>query len=322
MGLSLKSMIFGYLFYNMPSDYLFYFIFYFLKIKKYIIKGDKELNNDIIKKIKDNIFYTEIVNINGKNYPSGFFIGYKYYGYIEFKDSITITLYTTSIHYHNLINEIDNNVPIKEIKENKTESVIDNINTYKPDKKIVVYIRKGSYKNFYYNSMKLDLSHIKPIGKQEEIIESIMNIYNKKGRASIFINGVSGAGKSTIGYLLAKQLNGIYCHSFNPTDPGDYLSTLISDIQLDEPIPIIIVIEEIDILLKKIHIGIQNNNEMPIPVYNKCTWNTFMDDLIFYKILFVFTSNTSKENIDKMDPAYLRKGRIDEYYYMNEAITL
>ena len=106
MGLSLKSMIFGYLFYNMPSDYLFYFIFYFFKIKRYIIKGDKELNNDIIKKIKDNIFYTEIVNINGKNYPSGFFIGYKYYGYIEFKDSITITLYTTSIHYHNLINEI------------------------------------------------------------------------------------------------------------------------------------------------------------------------------------------------------------------------
>jgi hypothetical protein len=45
-----------------------------------------------------------------------------------------------------------------------------------------------------------------------------------------------------------------------------------------------------------------------------------MDDLIFYKIILIFTSNTSKQDIDKIDPSYLRQGRIDEYYYMDKPI--
>ena len=315
MALSLKEIIMGYFFYNMSPNYLFYIIYYFLKIKKYTIKGDKELINSIIKKIKDHIFYTEVVNVNGKNFPAGPFIGYNYHGYIENKEYITITLYTTSIKYNNLI---------KETEENDTENkgvIPIETNKFKSEKKITIFIRKGTYKNFYYHSIKLDLSHIKPIGKQEEIINSITNIYNKKGRASVFINGISGAGKSTIGYLLAKQLNGFFCHTFNPTDPGDYLSNLIADMQLDDE-PIIIVIEEIDVLLTKINKGIDKNNEIPICVHNKSTWNTFMDDMIFYKIIFIFTSNTKKEIIDQMDPAYLRKGRIDEYYYINEMISI
>ena len=42
-----------------------------------------------------------------------------------------------------------------------------------------------------------------------------------------------------------------------------------------------------------------------------------MDDMIFYKIIIIFTSNTSKNDIDKMDTAYLRKGRIDECFNMD-----
>ena len=46
-----------------------------------------------------------------------------------------------------------------------------------------------------------------------------------------------------------------------------------------------------------------------------------MDDLIFYKIVLIFTSNTSKKDIDKIDPSYLRQGRIDEYFYMGKQIN-
>ena len=34
--------------------------------------------------------------------------------------------------------------------------------------------------------------------------------------------------------LLAKELNGSYCHTFNPTEPGDCLSNLMVDIRVDD----------------------------------------------------------------------------------------
>jgi len=304
--LSVRNMIFGYFFYNLSPDYLFYLIYYFFKIKKYIITGDKELTNSIMKKISNYIFYTEVSHINGRNQPSGFFVGKKYYGYIDIKDVTTITLYTKEETYNSLMEQEE-----MEIVEIKPKPIIKN--------KINVFIRKGSFRSLYYSSMRLDLSHINPIGDQQSVIDSIKTIYNKNGSASVFINGVAGAGKSTIGYLLAKELNGSYCHTFNPTEPGDCLSNLMVDIRVDDD-PVIIVIEEVDIMIQKIDKGMDKNNEIPIEIYNKTTWNNFMDDLIFYKIILIFTSNTSKKDIDKIDTSYLRKGRIDEYYYMNTSI--
>ena len=308
---SIKNMLCGYIFYNLSPEYLFFLIYYFFKIKKYVISGDKELTNSLMKKITNHIFYTEVRHLNGRNQPSGFFIGKQYYGSIEIKDVTTIILYTKEDTY-NLLMENDN--------EPKVKHLIETIEI-KPKNKINVFIRKGAYRNLYYSSMRLDLTHINPIGQQKSVIESIKNIYNETGRASIFINGIAGAGKSTIGYLLAKELNGSYCHTFNPTEPGDYLSNLMVDISNDDD-PIIIVIEEVDVLIKKINNGLDKNNEIPIEIYNKTTWNNFMDDLIFYKIIIIFTSNTSKKDIDKIDPSYLRKGRIDEYFSMDKAINI
>ena len=305
--ISIKSMIFGYIFYNLSPHYLFFIIYYFFKIKKYIISGDKEVTNGLIKKMSNQIIYTEITHNNGRNHPSGLFIGNKYYGYIEIKDGTTITLYTKEETYNSLMEQEE--LPQIQIIEQKP--VIKN--------KINVFIRKGSYRSLYYSSMRLDLSHINPIGDQQSVIDSIKNIYTKNGSASVFINGVAGAGKSTIGYLLAKELNGSYCHTFNPTEPGDCLSNLMVDIKVDDD-PVIIVIEEVDIMIQKIDKGLDKNNEIPIEIYNKTTWNNFMDDLIFYKIILIFTSNTSKKDLDKIDSCYLRKGRIDEYYYMNTSI--
>jgi DNA replication protein DnaC len=259
-----------------------------------------------MKKITNYIFYTEISHTNGRDQPSGFFVGKKYYGYIDIKDVTTITLYTKEETYNSLMEQ-------EEIQIKVIEPI------QKPKNKINVFIRKGTFKNIYYNSIRLDLSHIQPIGDQQNVIDSIKIHYNKNERASIFIHGVTGAGKSTIGYLLAKELNATYCHTFNPTEPGDYLCNLMVDIRLHDD-PVVIVIEEIDVLIKRIDQGIKKNEEIPIEIHNKTTWNNFMDDLIFYKIIIIFTSNTSKEDLDKIDSSYLRKGRIDDYYYMDKPI--
>jgi DNA replication protein DnaC len=305
--LSVKEMILGYLFYNLSPNYLFYLIYYFFKIKKYVITGDKEITNSIMKKIMNHIFYTEVTYHNGRDQPSGFFIGKKYYGFIEMKEGTTIIMYTKEETYNQLMEQ----------EEMEKEKVIE----YKPiiKNKLNVFIRKGTYRNIYYNSLRLDLTHINPIGDQQHVVDTIKKVYNKNDRASIFIHGVTGAGKSTIGYLLAKELNASYCHTFNPTEPGDYLSNLIVDIRTQDD-PVVIVIEEVDVLIKKINDGIDKNVEIPIEIYNKTTWNNFMDDLIFYKIVLIFTSNTSKNDIDKLDPSYLRQGRIDEYFYMDKPI--
>jgi len=316
--LSIKDMIIGYLFYNLSPQYLFFLIYYFFKIKKYIISGDKEVTNMLIKKISNHICYIEVCHTNGKNHPSGFFIGKKYYGYIEINDGTTITLYTKEDTYKTLMLDYEHENKYHTL-EPETHVVSDKIDKIYKTNKINVFIRKGSYRSLYYNPIRLDLSHINPIGQQQSIVDSIKTIYNKNGSASLFINGVAGAGKSTIGYLLAKELNGSYCHTFNPTEPGDFLSNLMVDIRVDD-CPVIIVIEEVDVLIKKINNGLDKNSEIPIEIYNKTTWNNFMDDLIFYKIIIIFTSNTSKKDLDKIDSSYLRKGRIDEYYYMDTSI--
>ena len=198
LSLSLRNMVFGYIFYNFSPDYLFYLIYYFFKIKKYIITGDKELTNAIMKKITNHIFYTEISYINGRNQPSGFFVGKKYYGYIEIKEDTTITLYTKEDTYNVLMEQ-----EYTEIKDQKDPKDMKVFEMYKQNK-MNVYIRKGTYRNLYYSCMRLDLSHIHPIGQQQHVIDSIKTHYTKNQRASIFIHGVSGAGKSTISLAISR----------------------------------------------------------------------------------------------------------------------
>ena len=189
--------------------------------------------------------------------------------------------------------------------------------------KIDVYIRKGSYKNLYYSRFSIDISHINPIGPQKEIVDDIISIYNEQQRATVFIHGITGAGKSTIGYLVSKYTSGVYCHSFNPTDPGDSLTSLMMDIGTKDT-PIVIVMEETDVIIDAVHNEcIVKHVEMPTLIHNKTSWSTFLDDMVFYKgVILILTSNTSKDEIDKMDKSYLRDGRIHRSYNMSTPISL
>ena len=170
---------------------------------------------------------------------------------------------------------------------------------------------------------RLDLSHINAMGDQKHIVDDIIDLYKNQGRVSVFIDGVSHAGKSSIGYIVAKQLGGKYCHTFNPSDPGDNISILLSDANIEDD-PLVLVLEEVDILLDSIHNNtIKPNKEIPISVHNKSTWTSFLDDMFFYrKIILIMTSNKVKSEIDKMDVSYLRKGRIHANYSMPNQLNL
>ena len=86
--------------------------------------------------------------------------------------------------------------------------------------------------------------------------------------------------------------------------------------------PIVIVLEEVDTLLTSIHgQEIIKHPEIPISVYNKSSWSSFLDDMIFYKhIIILLTSNTPKETIDNLDDSYLRKGRVHASFTMTQII--
>lgn len=309
---SIYEMGMGYLFYYMNPTFFLFIVLYLLNLRSYIIVEDKEMTTRVIKKMLPHIFTPCMKYTNGRDVPTGFFIGYKYIGYLDNTNhDCKISIITTLENYKELVkyNEVSILPEIKSIVE-------------ETDSKITVYIRKGTYKNMYYQPMKLDMGHIQPIGEQKQIVSNIIDVYSTQGRASIFIHGVTFAGKSTIGYLLAKQLRGVYCHSFNPSEPGDQLSSLIMDMHHDEPL--IIVIEEADIIIKSIHNNtIKTHLEYQTAVYNKSTWSSFMDDMVFYKnIILILTSNMSKIEIDALDESYLRKGRIHASYSMLEKIIL
>jgi len=284
-----------------------YFMMMFLslfQIKYYIISENRELTSSILRKIAPNIISPFVKHVD-KDVPFGYFLGTRYMGFIKDNE---VHLLTYPSMYKELIY-----MPCVFMQ------------TFSPvqESPITVYVRKGTYKNLYYTPIKMDLSHISPLGDQGEILKSIVDIYQKQGRATVFLHGVTGAGKSSMGYLLAKELKGFYCHTFNPTDPGDQLSTLIVDVQRDDE-PLILVMEEVDTMIQSIHENkFQKHLEIPISVYNKSTWSSFLDDMIFYKkVILVLTSNTSKEDIDIWDESYLREGRIHACYSMKTKLTL
>jgi len=369
MVLSYWQIIIGYGMYQLTpyiTDIIF-LILQFIGVRHYIISGDKDHFRKIFKILESETRATSCKYINGKDVPSGYFIGRNCIGQFMNQNSYDdekIHIVTTVKYYKRLTEEssvsfnegirfgytdmsglLSNGNNDKSINTNKNgksdkngksgkngksrkNGIAENepVALYQEEVKIKKFWRQGQYKNFYYPSIKLDVSHINPIGDQVRVADDIIKLYKKKGRAVVFIHGVSMAGKSTIGYLVAKSLKGHYCHTFNPTDPGDHFQRMIGELNPrdEEHVPIIIVLEEANEIIHAIHNKtVQKIIEIPTPVHNKGTWTTFLDDLVFYQdVILILTSNESKADLDALDPAYLGLGRIDASYSMMNQLPL
>lgn len=177
----------------------------------------------------------------------------------------------------------------------------------------------------YYSDFKIDLSSIVPLGDQRMVMDDIIDKYKETKRVTAFVQGVTGSGKSTLGLLIAKELKGSYCHDFNPSEPGDSFKGFLRDSRGDSeiPSPIVIVMEEIDTLIKNIHEGsVQRHKNVTTSVHNKASFNTFLDDMVFHRnVILILTSNKKKEDIDALDLSYLREGRVNAYYDMCRQIV-
>lgn len=289
-------------------------------IRYYIVRKDDEKTRAIAKVLQIKTINSVTLFQHGNFYPSGYFINWNcvgYYNYMDMGDNVSseIHILTTTKYFQTLFETEKTSVSFT----NKTI-----IKDTTPPQALTIYSRSGSYTCGYYTRMRIDLCNLEPKGKQIDVTNDICDIFHEKRRGVFFIHGISGAGKSTIGFLVANKVKGAFCHTFNPTDPGDTLSSLLRDSVPTDDNPTIILIEEVNTMIHALHNNqIQKHKNVTTCIHNKSTYNTFMDDLIFYKnVAIIMTSNESKESIDALDMCYLRKGRVDGYYSMMDIMSL
>lgn len=287
------------------------------------VRNDRDTVKGLLKILNEDTYSSSTVYEYGKERPAGIFVGWTCFGYYidANRDSdmgTEIVMFTSAKNFKNLITRSTSSCDT--IRLEKSTSVANS--TPHP---IKIWNRYGSFLNIYYSDFKVDLSSIYPMGDQGPIVQDIVQKYEEAKRLVAFVYGVTGAGKSTLGLLIAKELNGSYCHDFNPTDPGDSFKTLIRDSKndLDTPGPIVIVMEEIDNTIKMVHEGsVVRHAKATTSIHNKATFNSLLDDMVFHRnVILIMTSNKTKEEIDQLDPAYLRKGRVNAYYTMQQQLV-
>lgn len=187
---------------------------------------------------------------------------------------------------------------------------------------VMIYERSNVYFRLEYNSRKLIIKTKTPTPKQRCIIESIIDIYNKKNHAVVLVSGPPSSGKSIMTFIIAQMFKCSYCSTFDPTTPGDSFDNLYSCAVPSKKKPIVVLMDEVDIIIDSIHHQmIKRHKDIAIPIINKTTWNKFFDDIdndLYPYVIFILTSNKDKSYFDALDSSYMRGGRVDQYYELTK----
>lgn len=186
---------------------------------------------------------------------------------------------------------------------------------------IRVYERTGSYQNMYFYKRDLPTTILPSArGAQKRIIHMIEKLLREKSRVVAFVHGPPGAGKSMVGLLLAQHLSGRFCNTLRPWQPGDQLCDLFNEVEPTADHPLVIVFDEVDRVLLKIHAeAIPPHAKIPISVMNKVGWNRMLDEIdwgLYPHVVLIMTSNHPPEYVQKLDRSYLRPGRVHVVEYL------
>ena len=284
-------------------------IFRVFKLKINYISSDTDNVNAqrLIKYIKDDNTHTQYNYIHdGDGHPNGYcinrtkrFIAYVTYSATDNKkgDSLSSFIYFIG----KLPDDIKKN-PI-EVKKEKEPS-------------IELYL-SGIYYGDIPRSIHLPFAGFEPRESQLRIINEIMDTYheNKFNICRTLIYGEPGMGKSFIAKLLAKELDAKCCFDLKLDEPGNPIYKLYKTAQPTKDEPLIIQVDEFDILINKVHKEKINNSHqwLRTMIHNKQTFNTFLSEYLICLpyVIYVFTMNSHPDDINKLDESYIRSNRID-----------
>lgn len=274
----------------------------------YYIIDDETSINIISKKIK----WSSIRNEENK--PFGYFIGWYFFGYRS-----QISKQSQDGSYLYCFCYFDTFIKLKTPENTKIEIKNDLVNQDQYEDlytKIQVAIRKGAFWRLTYIIKEVNYRRMIADSRQTLCISKIVKLLETKNSCTIQVSGPPGTRKSSLGILIAQELNGTLCKTFDPTDPNDNLDTLYNEVAPTKDNPLIVLLDEYDIIIEKITIGIQSHKNMHIQIKNKSQWNIFFDDVsegaLYPHIIFLLTTNTSYiEFCKKYDSSLIRKGRVD-----------
>lgn len=244
----------------------------------------------------------------GSSKSDGYFCGKWFIGYIN-RHVYNVLMKTK--HYEKII--------INRVEEELKEKLI-------LPGEILRYSRCGPYSNLEYVRFSYSIKK-EPFNFQKHIIDQILDIFDKKSYCVAVIYGSSGSCKSFTGNLLAKELTKKYeqvafVDSFNPTDPGDTFENIYFATYPNINRPLVVVLEEVDIIINNIHYGnIYPHKHIHIPVRDKTSWNCFLDKFgqeYFKNVIFIMTTNKNMSYFDELDNSYLRDGRVDIKFNIDE----
>lgn len=239
--------------------------------------------------------------------PRGWIWGWPYIGYI-LENSVNSQFGSSSIPE---VYILTSQSFYQKIAKRKlcTNDTVHNKNTT-----INIWFRKGNYSYLEYGKREFNLDKT-ALTHQQQIIDRILSYYNTTNRCVVYLYGASNVGKSMIPLFMAAELNGSYCCSFNPSDAGDNIDCLYSTINPTIESPLVLVLEEVDGMIEKMHYNtISKNKYIHTSITDKSTYNRFFDSINhgFYPFLIlIMTSNKSVKYVDSLDPSYLRSGRVD-----------
>ena len=299
---------------NIPWTIIFLFL-QFYRIRLYTLVK-KEYCQKIQKKVG-----SWCSHMADGNKGHGYTWGYWYIMYIELSENengqfYKITFIATESSYKKLTEDVDN------INNNSTDdnSTDENKKLIEKDKvnAITIYERIGSFYNNWYKKRTLKTKIIPKID-QEVIINQIVKHYTIHKNTIVYIHGEPNVGKSMIGLLLAIHYKSSYCNTLVPWRPGDTLALLYDEVDPSEDKPLILVFEEIDTALVKIHVGIDPHKSLPTLILDKSSWNIFMDTVkrnLYPNLIILLTSNKNPEFINNLDTSYIREGRVDLIFKM------
>lgn len=234
--------------------------------------------------------------------PRGWIWGWPYIGYVSELGSanscsnVELYIYTTKAYYDQMVNQDQH--------KNSVEKSMINL-----------WGRSGNFFWLKYNKRQIDVNKFNCRDNQKQTVEQIIECYKEKENVVAYIHGEQGAGKSIVPILIAKDLKGSICIDFNPTDPGDNLELVYNSICPSKENPLVLVFEEVDIMITKIHNGmIKKHKSVPTSVLDKTGFNTMLDWIdrgLYPNLILIMTSNKSPDYVDSLDRSYLREGRVD-----------